>query len=83
MAGICSLDWWAASAGCDLAESRYRSGLSTQLALLNAESTLLSARQQVAGIIANEAIERITLLLSVGGGFNPAASDPAADKEKP
>jgi NodT family efflux transporter outer membrane factor (OMF) lipoprotein len=67
----------------DLAESRYRSGLSTQLALLNAESTLLSARQQVAGIIANEAIERITLLLSVGGGFNPAASDPAADKEKP
>ena len=54
-----------------LAEERYRSGLSDQIPMLTAEATLLTARQQMAGLVAQSAIERITLLLSVGGGFNP------------
>jgi outer membrane protein TolC len=54
-----------------LAEERYTSGLSDQIPMLTAESTLLTAREQMAGLVAQNAIERITLLLSVGGGFNP------------
>jgi NodT family efflux transporter outer membrane factor (OMF) lipoprotein len=59
-----------------LAETRYRTGLSDQILMLNAESTLLTAREQFATVVANSTIQRVTLLLSVGGGFNPAASDP-------
>jgi len=61
-----------------LAESRYRSGLSDQIPMLNAESTLLTSRQQMASLIANATIQRVTLLLSVGGGFNPSAPDMGA-----
>jgi outer membrane protein TolC len=39
--------------------------------MLNAESTLLTAREQMAALIANSTIQRVTLLLSVGGGFMP------------
>jgi outer membrane protein TolC len=60
-----------------LAESRYKSGLSDQTPMLNAENTLLTARQQMAALVANSTIQRVTLLLSVGGGFNPPA--PGAD----
>ena len=56
-----------------LAESRYKSGLSDQIPMLNAESTLLTSRQQMVSLIANATIQRVTLLLSVGGGFNSAA----------
>jgi NodT family efflux transporter outer membrane factor (OMF) lipoprotein len=58
-----------------LAESRYKSGLSDQIPMLNAESTLLTSRQQMASLIANSTIQRVTLLLSVGGGFNPPDAD--------
>jgi outer membrane protein TolC len=54
-----------------LAEERYRSGLSGHIPMLTAEATLLTARQQMAGLVAQSAVQRITLLLSVGGGFNP------------
>jgi NodT family efflux transporter outer membrane factor (OMF) lipoprotein len=54
-----------------LAQTRYRTGLSDQILMLNAESTLLTARQQMATLIANSTIQRVTLLLSVGGGFTP------------
>ena len=57
------------------AQTRYRTGLSDQIVMLNAESTLLNARQQMAGLAANMAAQRITLLLSVGGGFNPISND--------
>jgi NodT family efflux transporter outer membrane factor (OMF) lipoprotein len=60
-----------------LAESRYKSGLSDQIPMLNAESTLLTAREQMAGLVANSTIQRVTLLLSVGGGFNPQDADAA------
>jgi NodT family efflux transporter outer membrane factor (OMF) lipoprotein len=52
-----------------LAEERYRSGLSTQIPMLTAESTLLQARQALAAVAAQSASQRITLLLTVGGGF--------------
>jgi outer membrane protein TolC len=63
-----------------LAEERYTSGLSDQIPMLTAEVTLLTARQQMAGLVAENAIQRITLLLSVGGGFNPP---PATDVARP
>ncbi len=62
----------------EIALDRYRSGLDTQLPMLTAESTLLQARQQLAGVIADGAKQRITLLLTVGGGFE-ADSYPISD----
>ncbi|HKD46809.1 MAG TPA: TolC family protein, partial [Rhizomicrobium sp.] len=61
------------------AQTRYRTGLSDQIVMLNAESTLLTAREQMATLLANSTIQRVTLLLSVGGGFNPIneAGEPA------
>jgi NodT family efflux transporter outer membrane factor (OMF) lipoprotein len=61
------------------AQTRYKTGLSDQIVMLNAESTLFTARQQMAGLAANDAAQRITLLLSVGGGFNPPPVTADAD----
>jgi len=58
-----------------LAQTRYRTGLSDQIVMLNAESTLLTAREQMAALIANSTIQRVTLLLSVGGGFTLPPDD--------
>ncbi|MGH6827496.1 MAG: efflux transporter outer membrane subunit, partial [Rhizomicrobium sp.] len=63
----------AAGRSFALAQTRYKTGLSDQILMLNAESTLLTARQEMAQLIANSAIERVTLLLSAGGGFKPGA----------
>lgn len=63
-----------------LAETRYRTGLSDQILMLNAENTLLTAREQMATLVANSTIQRVTLLLAVGGGFNPA--EPIPDQTK-
>ena len=54
-----------------LAEERYRLGLSGQIPMLTAESTLLTARQQMAALVAEATAQRVTLLLSLGGGFDP------------
>jgi len=59
-----------------IAEDRYRSGLATQLPMLTAESTLLQARQALVGVVAAGAQQRITLLLTVGGGFEPPTPEP-------
>jgi len=59
----------------EIAEERYRSGLATQIPMLTAEATLLQARSSLAGVAAQGAQQRITLLLTVGGGFEPAPSD--------
>lgn len=56
-----------------IAEDRYRSGLDTQLPMLTAESTLLQARSALAAVVSASAQQRITLLLTVGGGFEPPA----------
>jgi NodT family efflux transporter outer membrane factor (OMF) lipoprotein len=52
-----------------LAKERYRLGLSGQIPMLTAEATLLDARQQMTALVAQAASQRVTLLLSVGGGF--------------
>jgi NodT family efflux transporter outer membrane factor (OMF) lipoprotein len=59
-----------------IAEDRYRSGLATQLPMLTAEATLLQARQALVGVVAQGAQQRITLMLTVGGSFEPAPFEP-------
>jgi outer membrane protein TolC len=39
--------------------------------MLTAEATLLQARQSLAGVTATAAQQRITLLLTVGGTYEP------------
>jgi NodT family efflux transporter outer membrane factor (OMF) lipoprotein len=65
-----------------LAQERYARGLSNQLPLLTAEAALLSARQQVAALAAEAAMQRVTLLLSVGGPFHDDGPDAGAQLAK-
>ena len=58
-----------------LAKERYRLGLSGQIPMLTAEATLLTARQQMADLLAQATTQRVTLLLAVGGGFNGLDQD--------
>jgi NodT family efflux transporter outer membrane factor (OMF) lipoprotein len=66
----------SAARALKLAEERYRLGVSDQITVLTAESLLLQARRQIAALNAQLATQRVTLLLSVGGGF-----DPMSDKD--
>jgi NodT family efflux transporter outer membrane factor (OMF) lipoprotein len=59
----------------DLAKERYRLGLSGQIPMLTAEATLLEARRQMAGLVAEAANQRVALLLAAGGGYNPVQGD--------
>ena len=59
----------------DLAKERYRLGLSGQIPMLTAEATLLDARRQMAALVADAANQRVALLLSAGGGYNPGQSE--------
>jgi NodT family efflux transporter outer membrane factor (OMF) lipoprotein len=54
-----------------LAEERYKAGLASYLTVLNAETQVLSARQNMVDIRTTQANTRITLLLAVGGSFDP------------
>jgi NodT family efflux transporter outer membrane factor (OMF) lipoprotein len=60
----------SAQSAFDLAKERYRLGLSGQIPMLTAEATLLAARQQMSALVAQAVSQRITLLLSAGGGYN-------------
>jgi len=70
----------------DLAKERYRLGLSGQIPMLTAEATLLDARRQMAALVTQATNQRVTLLLAMGGGYNPgkpgADSNPRQD-DKP
>ncbi len=57
-----------------LAEERYRAGLASYLSVLNAETQVLTARQTMVDILASQAVSRVTLLLAVGGSFDPHSS---------
>jgi NodT family efflux transporter outer membrane factor (OMF) lipoprotein len=59
----------------DLARERYRLGLSGQIPMLTAEATLLDARRQMAGLVAEAANQRVALLLASGGGYNQVQGD--------
>jgi NodT family efflux transporter outer membrane factor (OMF) lipoprotein len=62
-----------AEAAYQLAEERYRAGLSNYLTVLTTESAVLSARREHVGLISDQAIARVNLLLAVGGSFDPRA----------
>jgi NodT family efflux transporter outer membrane factor (OMF) lipoprotein len=61
----------ATEAAYTLAEERYRAGLASYLSVLNAETQVLGARQAMVDILSNQAMSRVTLLLAVGGSFDP------------
>lgn len=61
----------SASRAYEIARDRYRSGLDTQIPMLIAEATLLQARQQLASVAAEGVKQRVMLVVSLGGGFEP------------
>jgi NodT family efflux transporter outer membrane factor (OMF) lipoprotein len=63
----------ANEAAYKLAEERYRAGLASYLSVLNAETQVLTARQTMVDIVANQAVARVTLLLATGGSFDARA----------
>jgi NodT family efflux transporter outer membrane factor (OMF) lipoprotein len=70
----------SAQSAFDLAKERYRLGLSGQIPMLTAEATLLAARQQMSALVAQAVSQRITLLLSAGGGYN--TQNPGSDSKQ-
>lgn len=64
----------AAESGYRLAQTRYRTGLTTQLTVLDAQNVLLEAREGDVGLGADGAVQRVALLLALGGGFEPDTS---------
>jgi len=68
----------ATEAAYRLAEERYRAGLASYLSVLNAETEVLTARQTMVDIRTSQAVARVTLLLAVGGSFDPRAAGIAA-----
>jgi NodT family efflux transporter outer membrane factor (OMF) lipoprotein len=62
-----------AEAAYQLAEERYRAGLSSYLTVLATETTVLGARREHVTLVSDEAIARVNLLLAVGGSFDPQA----------
>jgi len=54
-----------------LAEERYRAGLSTYLTVLTTETAVLRARREHVALVADQAIARVNLLIAVGGSFDP------------
>ena len=71
----------ANEAAYKLAEERYRAGLASYLTVLNAETQVLTARQAMVDIISSQAIARVTLLLAVGGSFDPRAAGGLAEQQ--
>lgn len=59
----------AAEASLRLAQSRYRNGLSPQLAVLDAEAVWLRAKHQQVLVHSELVDQRIALLVALGGGF--------------
>jgi len=57
-----------------IGEERYRAGLASYLAVLNAETQVLAARRNQIDIISNQVTARVTLLLAIGGSFEPATA---------
>jgi NodT family efflux transporter outer membrane factor (OMF) lipoprotein len=64
----------ATEAAYKLAEERYRAGLASYLSVLNAETQVLAARQAMVDILTSQAVARVTVLLAVGGSFDPGVA---------
>jgi NodT family efflux transporter outer membrane factor (OMF) lipoprotein len=54
-----------------LAQRRYESGLANYLSVLTAETQVLSARTTYVEVVHAQALARVSLLLAVGGSFDP------------
>lgn len=59
----------AADESYRLTEQRYKSGLSPQLTVLNAQDIVLAARRQDAALSTDILAARVTLVMALGGGF--------------
>ena len=64
----------AAEDGYRIAEERYRAGLAGYLSVLSAETQVLDARRQSVQIVADLAVARVSLLLELGGSFDPEST---------
>ena len=64
--------------GYRMAQTRYRTGLANQLTVFNAETAFLQAREQGVSLEAEAITQRVTLLLALGGGFDPKKPIPTA-----
>lgn len=53
-----------------LAEERYRAGLSSYLTVLTTETAVLAARREHVALVCDRAIARVNLLIAVGGSFD-------------
>lgn len=54
-----------------LAQRRYEAGLANYLSVLTTETQLLNARTSYADVLHAQALARVSLLLAVGGSFEP------------
>lgn len=75
--GEFALSLASAQAAYDLAQSRYKAGLASQLTVLNAETQLLGLRANAVSVDANLVISRVSLLLTLGGSFEIQSADPS------
>ena len=64
----------ATEAAYNLAQNRYKAGLSSQLVVLNAETQLLNTRRDLVSLQTQLLITRVTLLLNFGGSFDPTSN---------
>jgi NodT family efflux transporter outer membrane factor (OMF) lipoprotein len=62
----------AAESAYEVSRQRYGAGLVSQIVLLNAETEVLGARRDIVAIDTQRAVARITLLLTLGGSFDPS-----------
>lgn len=67
----------AAESAYDIALQRYRAGLSGQLTVLGAETTLLNQRRLGVDLQARDLAARVGLVRALGGGYTPDATAPA------
>jgi NodT family efflux transporter outer membrane factor (OMF) lipoprotein len=72
----------AATSAWQLAQSRYRAGLATQLDVLAAQQPLLQFDQQLTALQAQRLTAVIDLDRALGGGLAPVAPSPNADLAK-
>jgi NodT family efflux transporter outer membrane factor (OMF) lipoprotein len=67
----------AAEQAYDLAVQRYRAGLGTYLVVLNVETNVLTQRSGAADLKARALDAQVALARALGGGYVPAADEPA------
>ncbi len=68
----------------NLARLQYRTGLASQLVVLDAETLYLNAQQSLLQLIANRRNQQIALIKALGGGFDACCHSPnhKAQKDK-